>query len=500
MSIRVWPFEGKREDLNVNINLKELFVTGQAIGNSRRGLDTISTGAYVIGTVTAETGSTASVLKVTGHAIRKGDLLRILTSSGGILETEIGVLEVVDVNHVRLAGVLSASLANGDTLSHCRFVTMGLTSTGSISAITSFTKNGSTVTVVEDTSTPANNVPLPVKLCGITGDITITAQNLNVQTSHTGASPDSMQIGDGTTIWSITAVTGEGKVIDGGANTKLTTISGQLPASLGAKAMTASLSVTMASDQTAIPISAASLPLPTGAATETTLGAVNTKLGTLNSTVATQVTLASIDTKVATETTLSNMSAKLPASVGTKAAAASLSVTLSTENAALIDELKTELKKLSGCVTGTDVNVKLSNLNGAATETTLSAINGKLPSALGPQTKTGAIAVTEADETVVAHGLHDFSTTNVTDSSWVQLVASTGSIIGRKIHITVQGGEPMYLAIGGAGSEVSSLIIPPGGYNGPIGLKIPATSRLSLKAANASTTINTGKLFYNIVG
>jgi len=55
-----------------------------------------------------------------------------------------------------------------------------------------------------------------------------------------------------------------------------TTISGQLPASLGQKAMAASLSVAIASDQSAVvvngsgvtkPISAVSLPLPTGAAT-----------------------------------------------------------------------------------------------------------------------------------------------------------------------------------------------------------------------------------------
>lgn len=45
----------------------------------------------------------------------------------------------------------------------------------------------------------------------------------------------------------------------------------RMPASLGQKAMAASFPVVIASDQSAVPISAATLPLPTGAATEATL-------------------------------------------------------------------------------------------------------------------------------------------------------------------------------------------------------------------------------------
>lgn len=47
---------------------------------------------------------------------------------------------------------------------------------------------------------------------------------------------------------------------------------------LGQQTSAASLPVVIASNQSAVPISAASLPLPTGAATEATLSAVNTKL------------------------------------------------------------------------------------------------------------------------------------------------------------------------------------------------------------------------------
>ena len=65
---------------------------------------------------------------------------------------------------------------------------------------------------------------------------------------------------------------------------------GSTTPTVGQKAMAASLPVTLASDQSAVPISAASLPLPTGAATaanQTTLGSQTTKIndGTNTATV-----------------------------------------------------------------------------------------------------------------------------------------------------------------------------------------------------------------------
>lgn len=58
---------------------------------------------------------------------------------------------------------------------------------------------------------------------------------------------------------------------------ELTAIDAKLPATLGQKLMAASLAVAIASDQSAIPVSAASLPLPSGAATEATLLAFSAK-------------------------------------------------------------------------------------------------------------------------------------------------------------------------------------------------------------------------------
>jgi hypothetical protein len=77
---------------------------------------------------------------------------------------------------------------------------------------------------------------------------------------------------------------------------------GGVSISLGQKAMAASLPVTLASDQSALAITVASLPLPSGAATEATLAAA---------------------------------SAKLPATLGQKAMSASLAVALASDQSAI---------------------------------------------------------------------------------------------------------------------------------------------------------------------
>lgn len=84
----------------------------------------------------------------------------------------------------------------------------------------------------------------------------------------------------GTSPWVVSGtVTANLGTIDGAATAanqateiaSLASIDAGIPAALGQTTMAASMPVVIASNQTAVPISAASLPLPTGAATETTL-------------------------------------------------------------------------------------------------------------------------------------------------------------------------------------------------------------------------------------
>jgi len=67
--------------------------------------------------------------------------------------------------------------------------------------------------VSEDTVTPANSTPLPVKLVAAGGEINVTAGDINVQLAHTGANFDSTRIGDGTETW-IFNTEGKGEVVN----------------------------------------------------------------------------------------------------------------------------------------------------------------------------------------------------------------------------------------------------------------------------------------------
>lgn len=54
------------------------------------------------------------------------------------------------------------------------------------SAYVSFIRNGQPQTVTEDTASPSNNRPLPVKLTGFDGDVIINSDNLNLETQLDG--------------------------------------------------------------------------------------------------------------------------------------------------------------------------------------------------------------------------------------------------------------------------------------------------------------------------
>ena len=118
-------------------------------------------------------------------------------------------------------------------------------------------------------------------------------------------------------------------------NNILLTISGQLPTTLGAKTIANSLAVTIASDQV-VPISATALPLPTGAAT------------------------AALQTSG--NATLTAISGQLPTTLGAKTMANSLSVALAT------DQVVTVAGPLAA--TGT-----LTSVSGSATSVTLLSAN-----------------------------------------------------------------------------------------------------------------------------
>lgn len=129
------------------------------------------------------------------------------------------------------------------------------------------------------------------------------------------------------------------------------------------------------------PVSAASLPLPTGAATESTVAAINTKTPSLGqaamaasvpvviannqSAVPVSASALPLPTGAATESSLSGMSAKLPTSVGAKTGANSLSVVVASDQTVPVSAASLPLP--SGAATSalqTTGNTSLSNIDG----------------------------------------------------------------------------------------------------------------------------------------
>lgn len=426
----------------------------------------------------------------------------------------------------------------------------------------SFTRDGSAQAVIEDTTTPANSRPLPVKV-----------------------------------------LNGSGAVPDWATEATLAGLSAKF-GSLGQKAMAGSAPVVIASDQSAIPVSgpltdvqlrasavpvsAVSLPLPTGAATETTLDAVSTKLtdgtqktqivdaagdivdvkllstglsgtdkGIVTNTVIHGETTGGgggyVDVKVTpsgalvTESTISGLDAAV---LGQQTMAASLPVVIASNQSAvpvsgpltdtqlratavpvsgpLTDsQLRATAVPVSGPLTDTqlrasavpvsgpltDVQLRASAVPvsaaslplpaGAATETTLSALNTKTP-ALGQAAMASsspvviasnqtAIPTTTAGRSIVTRARNVYSSTNVTTGAYVQLVASLAAAVN-EVEIFDSSGQTLVLATGGAGSEVDQAFVFPGG-NGRIPLAIASATRVSIKAVSA--TANDGEIAIN---
>jgi len=139
------------------------------------------------------------------------------TSLGPIDDAKFRSLSLNALNF--LAGNSSAS-ATEETLLRIdtTLAFMGMAYSGNfINSKLNFLYNGVEQTVLDDTVTPGNNRPLPVKITSATGPINITAGDLNVQLTDVGVNYDSTRIGDGTTLVGVTT-SNEMKVSDTSVN------------------------------------------------------------------------------------------------------------------------------------------------------------------------------------------------------------------------------------------------------------------------------------------
>ena len=143
---------------------------------------------------------------------------------------------------------------------------------------------------------------------------------------------------------------------------------------------------------------------------------------------------------------------------------------------------------------------------GAATEATLSAINSKM-AALGQTTMSGSmpVAIASDQSTLLTNqvGLskanapvyNDYTSVSVTTAAYIQLIASTTSAT-KKLKIFDSSGQAMIIATGAAAAEVDQIYVPPGGAD--FELAIAAGTRVSIKALTG--TASSGYLLINLLG
>jgi len=403
----------------------------------------------LIGTDAVEANSTTSVINATGHAALKGDVISF--TSGALSGQEVKVYSVT-ANTITLVQDLTSAPATAVTFEILRHKYPQVNASGEIlisgNIITSngpiqFVLDAVDTEVEEDTATPANSRPLPVKLLSDTG-VEFGTSSVPIRIDPTGSTTQPISAA------SLPLPTGAA------TEATLSSIDTKIPAQ-GAALIAASVPVNIASDQT-VPVSVASLPLPSGAATEATLSSIDTKTPALGA----ALIAASVPVNIASDQTVPVSAASLPLP------------------------------------------------SGAATEVTLASIDAKLNS-LGQKAMAASVPVVIASDqssipvsfsasgnTASESVRVDFAVNNQTNAAWFTLIAST-TIDTSQIQLFDSGGYSMRLATGAAASEVELLKIPPGGFAGAVSIEIPAGTRLSYRAEGIAT-VSVGELILNLLG
>lgn len=308
----------------------------------------------------------------------------------------------------------------------------------------------------------------------------------------------------------------------------------------GQKTMAESLPVVLSSDQSAIPVSqsgtwninniSGTISLPTGAATSALQTTGNASLSTIESNTNELADCIVPINTASPPNTLSigviNASGDLEAlPFGQGPMTASLPIVIASDQSAVDVNIQGTVP-ISGTIAATqsgtwninDISGTISLPTGAATSanqttansslSTIASNTGNIPT-VGQKAMSGSTPVAIASDqsaipvnatpvgTIIGNSPieNDYTSTSITTSAYTQLVASTSSNINC-IHIFDSSGQAMIFAIGGSGSEVDQLYVPPGGDT--YSFHIPSGTRISYKALTANATA--GYLLMSFLG
>jgi len=334
----------------------------------------------------------------------------------------------------------------------------------------------STISIEEDKNygvVGANTIRTAAQIGNATGAAEFgsgadSAQTLRVTLStrsEAAATPVSVRLSDGSGFYA------------GATETNLTSLRAQIPTTLGSTTMAGSLSVTIANNQTAIPVSG----------TVTATNAANGTLGATAPTVATQIAGDSAGLLTALQVTAGGLlkvdgsgvtqpisAAALPLPSG--AATDSTLSTFSNKFVADFGSVTTALRMASivGNTTGqADFN------NGATSAQTLRvtlASDSRQPGGFTP------IQVIN----------RDYSSSSI--SGTFATLGSTLSATANCVTFFETGGSPIIIGWGG----VDKFVVPPGGAESPVLVTIPAATQLQIRTADGST-VNIGRFLMTVL-
>jgi hypothetical protein len=499
----------------------------------------------------AEALSTATVIVATAHTARAGERIRMTSGANDGLERDI---LSVDTNDITLVSALDSAPAPGDTFAILRPVSVTLSSTGGTSSVTTFVRDEGSgpfnQEVTEDTVTPANNRPLPVKLVDLTGDITVTANELNINLDSANDSVEIIQSTHDNVNLNANMQVGDADVANGNpvpisdAGGSITVDNTNLDAALSTLATQATLSTlngkfvngTDIGDVTINNAGGASaVNIQDGGNSITVDGLVtvqdgggsitidNANLDVALSTLATQATAAviagdttSLDAKVPAQGSALT-AASLPVNIASDqtvpVSAASLPLPTGAATEATLATIDADTSALAGTVSGTELQVDIvaslpagtNNIGDVDIASALPAGTNNIgdvdiASALPTGSNTiGAVNLNRLD--VVDHldtPLLDAASTNIPVSgTYLQVVASTAADI-EKIQIFDTTGEFWGIYTGAAASETLAAVVGPGS-NETVEVAIPSGTRISLSSLTASA-ITSGNVTMNLMG
>lgn len=276
---------------------------------------------------------------------------------------------------------------------------------------------------------------------------------------------------------------------DASTATSAASLDTKLP-SKGQTTMSGSVPVAIASNQTAIPVTdnSGSLTVDGTVAVSNWPSTVDTNTGAASSSTP-RVVLATRHEAVATPLAcqLSNGSAAVAYDSGASGSTVPR-VVLATRHEAVATPLAAQLSNGSAALaydSGASSSATLRTVlatrhEAAATPISVRLSNGSAFGTPSPAGRSYADSVRNV-----------YSSTNVTTSAWVQLIASTAATIN-SLTIFDSCGQTLELGTGAAASESRVLIIPPGGFDGPVPLTIASGTRVAVRAISA--TCSTGEL------